>query len=227
MCQSFRFTCTLSLLKEPAQELCELFLQLNGIVRWSDARNHWPRVDVYITPLNSLEECMQHHLLEKDFGKSSGGPHIVPNWSRRGSYGSRTYRNVIFVIDKDCEDWRTVLKRGLLSVQYDLATRPEDQFEVLEAEELDDLRDEGSVELNPVLDDPMIERVIIGREQEDEMWQEQQANWANGNYLVTYPRTLHEVWSEMTMALYDCTYRRPNCDGCEEGFEHTDCAIEQ
>jgi hypothetical protein len=35
------------------------------------------------------------------------------------------------------------------------------------------------------------------------------------------------VWSDMTMALCDCTYRMARCDGCEEGFEHTDCAVEQ
>jgi hypothetical protein len=218
---------TLTTLKETAQELCERFLQLNGITQCGNAHNYWPRVDVYSTPISSLEECMQHHRLEKDFRKSNGGLHIVPTWSRRASYSARNYCNVIFVIDKGCGDWPTVLQKGLLSVQYDLDTRPEDQFEILEAEDLDDPRDEGLVELNPVLDDPMVERVIIGREKEEEMRREQRGNWANGNYRAKYPLTLYEVWSDMTMALYDCTYRIPRCDGCEEGFEHTDCAIEQ
>jgi hypothetical protein len=218
---------TLSALKEPAQELCELFLKLDGIIQWGNARNYWPRVDVYNTPLSSLEECIQHHRLEKDFRKGNDGPHIVPNWSRRRSYDERPYRNVIFVIDKGCDNWQTVLNRGLLSVQYDLDTRPEDQFEVLEAEDLDDPRDEGLVELNPVLDDPLIERVIISREKEEDMRREWHANCSNGNYLATYQRTLHDVWWNMTMALYDCTYRSPICDGCVEGFEHTSCAIEQ
>jgi hypothetical protein len=120
-----------------------------------------------------------------------------------------------------------VLNRGMLSVQFDLDSKPEDQFEVLEAEELDDPRDEGLVELNPVLDDPKIERVIIGREKEEEMLREQRTNWANGDYLTNYQRTLREVWSNMTMALYDCTYRISNCDGCEDGFDHTDCSIER
>ena len=134
---------------------------------------------------------------------------------------------MIFVVDKGCGDWPTVLQKGLLGVQYDLDTRPEDQFEILEAEDLDDPRDEGLVELNPVLDDPMVERVIIGREKEEEMRREQRGNWANGIYRAKYPLTLYEVWSDITMALYDCTYRIPRCDGCEGGFEHTDCAIEQ
>ena len=218
---------TLSTVKESAQELCEQFLRLNGIVQWGNAANYWPRVDVYKTPLGSIEECMQHHRLEKEFRKNNGGPHIVPNWSRRGSDGYRTYQNMIFVIDSDCDDWQMALNKGLLSVQYDLEARPEDQFEILEAEDLDDPRDEGIVELNPVLDDPTIERVIICREKEDEMRREQQANWANSNYLAKYRRTLCEVWSDMTRALYDCTYRMVCCDGCDEGFEHTECAIEQ
>jgi hypothetical protein len=218
---------TLSTLKESAQELCQLFLNSDGIIRSGNARNYWPRLDVYNTPLSSIEECMLHHRLEKEFRKSNGGPHIVPNWSRQGIYEYRTYRNVIFVIDKGCEDWQMVLNRGMLSVQFDLDSKPEDQFEVLEAEELDDPRDEGLVELNPVLDDPKIERVIIGREKEEEMLREQRTNWANGDYLTNYQRTLREVWSNMTMALYDCTYRISNCDECEDGFDHTDCSIER
>jgi hypothetical protein len=218
---------TLSTVKESAQELCELFLRLDGIIGWGNARNWWPRVDIYDTPLSSIEECMQHHRREKVFRKRNGGPHIVPTWSRRCGYAYRSYRNVIFVIDKDCGDWQAVMNRGLLSAQYDLDTRPEDQFEVLEAEDLDDPRDEGLVELNPAQDDPLIERVIIDREKEDEMRREQQVDWANGHYLKKHPPTLRMVWSDMTMALCDCTYRMARCDGCEEGFEHTDCAVEQ
>jgi hypothetical protein len=214
---------TLSTVKESAQELCELFLQLGGII----GGNWWPRVDIYNTPLSSIEECMQHHRHEKVFRKRNGGPHIVPTWSRRCGYRYRSYRNVIFVIDKDCGDWQAVMNRGLLSVQYDLDTKPEDQFEVLEAEDLDDPRDEGLVELNTARDDPLIERVIIDREKENEMRREQQADWANGNYLEKHPPTLRMVWSDMTMGLLDCTYRMASCDGCDEGFEHTDCAVEQ
>lgn len=218
---------TLSTMKESAPDLCKLFLQIHGLTSWGDAANYWPRVDVYEKPLDSLEDCMQHHRVEKEFRNKTGGPHIVPNWSRRESYSYRTYRNVIFVIDKDCSDWQMVLNKGLLSVQFDLDSRPEDHFEVLEAEELMDSRDEGLVELNPVLDDPLIETVIVSGEREEEMKRERWADWANGNYIAKYQRTLFDVWANMTMALYDCTYRRPYCDGCEEDFEHTDCAIEQ
>src|ERR1700722_17325195 len=126
---------TLSTVKESAQELCELFLQLDGIIGWGNARNWWPRLDIYNTPLSSIEECMQHHRREKVFRKRNGGPHIVPTWSRRGGYRYRSYRNVIFVIDKDCGDWQAVMSRGLLSAQYDLDAKPEDQFEVLEVDE--------------------------------------------------------------------------------------------
>lgn len=218
---------TLSTLKEPAPELCELFLQLSAITQWGNARNYWPRVDVYSMPLSSLEECMQHHRLEKEFRKSNGGPHIVPNWSRRKSCSGRLYRNVIFVIDRDSGDWQAVLKRGLFAVQYDLGTSAEDQFEVLEAEDLGDPRDEGLVEVNPVPVDPRIERVIISREKEEEMMREQRSNWASGNIATTYPQKLYDIWWDMTMALYECTYREPKCDGCLDDFAHTDCAIEQ
>ena len=68
---------TLSTVKESAQELCELFLRLDGIIGWLNARNWWPRVDIYNTPLSSIEECMQHHHCEKVFQKRNDDPHYM------------------------------------------------------------------------------------------------------------------------------------------------------
>ena len=36
---------------------------------------------------------------------------------------------------------------------------------------------------------------------------QRQADCANGNYLAKYQPTLADVWANISMALYDCTYR--------------------
>jgi hypothetical protein len=112
----------------------------------------------------------------------------------------------------------------LLRVQSGLATWPEDQFKILEAEDLDDpLVIKTWRKLNPILGDSVVEKVVIGHEKEEEMWREQRANWVNGNYHAKYPLTLCEAWADVAMALYDCTYWRPRCGGGEE-VEQTDYA---
>src|SRR2546421_13052352 len=94
----------LSTVKEPTQELCELFLWLDSIIQSGNARNYWPWVVVYNTLLRSIEEYTQNGRLEEEFRKTNSGPHNVPNWSRRRSYGCRTHTNVILVIGKNRDD---------------------------------------------------------------------------------------------------------------------------
>jgi hypothetical protein len=122
------------------------------------------------------------------------------------------------------DEGAAVVQKWLLRVRSGLAIRPEDQFKILEAEDLDDpLMVKSRRKVNPILGDPVVEKVVIGHEKEDEMWRGQRVNWVNGKYHAKYPLTLCEAWADMTMALYHCAYRRPRCGGGEE-FQQTDCA---
>jgi hypothetical protein len=122
---------------------------------------------------------------------------------------------------------QAVMNKGLLSAQYDLDETPEDPFEIIEAEELDDRHNEGPVELNPARPDPLIERVIVNREKENEMRQEQQADWPSGSYLTTYPTHFTHGVVQYDGGSWNYTYRMNSCDGCKEGFEHIHSVIEQ
>jgi hypothetical protein len=51
---------------EQRAEIGNHLLQSDAIAGWGNARNYWPRVDVY-TPLSSIEECIEHHRREKIF----------------------------------------------------------------------------------------------------------------------------------------------------------------
>lgn len=46
------------------------FLSCPAISGWGNARNWWPRVDVY-TDFGSIEECVEHHRREKAFRKAA------------------------------------------------------------------------------------------------------------------------------------------------------------
>lgn len=170
---------------------------------------------------------MEHHRREKKFRKETNGLHIVPNWSRRGSYGPHNaYRNVIFVIDVECPDWQTVLKKGLLGIQFDLDIRPGEEFEIYEAEDLNEPLDEGLIERVPLGDDPRIDQLVLTEEEEHKLYLETQARYEGGDFRTDpHKNSLYDVWCDMTKALNDCSYRRVCCDGCDEGVEHTDCEI--
>lgn len=51
-------------------EIGNSLLQSGAIAGWGNARNYWPRVDVY-SPLGSIEECVEHHRREKDFRRQA------------------------------------------------------------------------------------------------------------------------------------------------------------
>jgi hypothetical protein len=96
------------------EALGDKFLSCPAISGWGNARNWWPRVDVY-TDFGNVEECVEHHRREKEFrkaaveemrGKAVAGlseeaayeklmgevrgkeplPHIVPSWCPSTKY---------------------------------------------------------------------------------------------------------------------------------------------
>jgi hypothetical protein len=52
------------------EALGDKFLSCPAIRGWGNARNWWPRVDVY-TNFGSIEECVEHHRREKAFRKAA------------------------------------------------------------------------------------------------------------------------------------------------------------
>ncbi|KAF2087751.1 hypothetical protein K490DRAFT_41574 [Saccharata proteae CBS 121410] len=183
----------LSSMTDSATHIGTRFLASDGISGWGNARNWWPRVDVY-APMASVDECMAHHVKEKEFRKRRGGPHIVPNWSNRSYEYGNPYRNVILVIPADCASWSDVEEKGLLWVQFDLIRVPGDDVEVMEWPQ--DGEEEESFE------DCSIEKVPIGPDPSS--------------------RSLFHLWSALTSSLSDCTYRIMACDGCMELEVHAD-----
>lgn len=213
---------TLRPMKESQAELGKAFLNLPGIIDWGNARNYWPRVDVY-SPQASIEACMEHHRKEKRY-RNCKDPHIVPTWAKRDF---SPYRNVIFITDQDSTDWNIVLEKGLICVQFDQDIQPEKEYDIYEAEDLLDPRDEGLIEKVLFGKDPNISRVFLRRE--DEIWieEERQDYIAKKQTPIPHRQTLYHVWADLTLALWDCTYRRESCYGCWEGFEHTECPNKQ
>lgn len=55
---------------EQRAEIGNSLLQSDAIAGWGNARNYWPRVDVY-APLGSVEECIEHHRREKIYRRQA------------------------------------------------------------------------------------------------------------------------------------------------------------
>ncbi|KAF5966632.1 hypothetical protein FBULB1_11551 [Fusarium bulbicola] len=45
-------------------------LHSDAVMGWGNARNHWPRIDVY-TGFDTVDECIEHHRREKAFRKEA------------------------------------------------------------------------------------------------------------------------------------------------------------
>jgi hypothetical protein len=52
------------------QDMGSSLLNSDAVEGWGNARNHWPRVDVY-TGFDTVEECIEHHRREKAFRKEA------------------------------------------------------------------------------------------------------------------------------------------------------------
>lgn len=257
-------------------EIGNSLLQSNAIAGWGNARNYWPRVDVY-APLGSIEACIEHHRREKIYrhqaveamragvaaeARDACGPemddddreeaaqealgalrglevypHIVPTWccsSKIGFDGLRQfdkrYQSWILVIPADCYSWDDVLQKGIIHVMFDQDVSPAMETymdDTCEEEELSLIENDrtGWIYIEKVDHGPpvRIERLSVD-------------NDANELALRTYnmdPQSPDEIrshlfhtWSDWTGALWDCTYRLPVCDPCDNEEPHLNCEYE-
>ncbi|PWY82131.1 hypothetical protein BO70DRAFT_429196 [Aspergillus heteromorphus CBS 117.55] len=144
---------TLSGFTVTAEEIGRKLLASHAISGWGNARNYWPRVDVYSTPMGRVGGCVEHHRLEKEFrarvkremveavgeedvraiAKLRGKeplPHIVPTWCAAAKYWTERdlcrsrYRSWVLVVPEGCGCWEDVLGKGLWVVKFDLDVSP-------------------------------------------------------------------------------------------------------
>lgn len=259
-------------------EIGNSLLQSNAIAGWGNARNYWPRVDVY-SPLSSIEECIEHHRREKIYRRQAVEemhttvaadardacdpemddddreeaaqeavlalrgleiyPHIVPTWCRssrvwvdRGWESGERYQSWILVIPADCYSWEDVLQKGIIHVMFDQDVSPametyiEDIYYEEEAEESFLEKDRsGWAYVEKIDHGPpvQIKRLSVGED-------------ANKLALQIFNREpqspeeirghLYHTWSDWTGALWDCTYRIPVCDRCDDEEPHELCEHE-
>ncbi|PYI02581.1 hypothetical protein BO78DRAFT_410488 [Aspergillus sclerotiicarbonarius CBS 121057] len=247
-------------------------LSSDGISGWGNARNYWPRVDVY-PPLGSIEACIEHHRREKvfraekkremirgvvdaaaaAFARDHGGdeiedeeevvqeaiaklrgkeplPHIVPTWCCAARfwtpYDCKTrYRSFILVVPEGCSTWEDIKERRLWVVKFDLDFSPAMETEM---EDWEPEWDEGAlivektgwvlvekVEMDPLVS---VERMSVG--------DGRRADWDLDGERPDFKTSLYHEWSGLTSSLWDCTYRIPICDRCDDEVPHEDCEVE-
>ncbi|RAK97314.1 uncharacterized protein BO80DRAFT_389935 [Aspergillus ibericus CBS 121593] len=254
-------------------------LASDGITGWGNARNYWPRVDVY-PPMESIDACIEHHRREKvyraekkreivtgvadaaaaAYARGGGGndvdneeeavqeaiaklrgkeplPHIVPTWCCSAkfwtSYNDKTrYRSFILVGPEGCSTWEDIKAMGLWVVKFDLDFSPAMETDMMDWEpEWDEgaliVEKTGWVWVDKVEMDPpvSVERVSVG----DEQWNG--VNWGRADGAVygeksAFRTSLYHVWSGLTSSLWDCTYRIPTCDRCDDEVPHEECEVE-
>ncbi|EED18578.1 conserved hypothetical protein [Talaromyces stipitatus ATCC 10500] len=224
-------------------EIGNSLLRSDAICGWGNARNYWPRVDVY-APLGSIEECIEHHRREKIFRRKAVEemhaavaaaardacgpemddedreeaaheavlalrgkevyPHIVPTWCcsakfwREYDYKKR-YRSFVLVVPADCHSWDDILQKGIIHVEFDQDVSPA---------------------METYMDDTY-------GEEEESLIENDRTGWV---YIEKSPDEirghLYHRWMDHTSALWDCTYRIPVCDACNNEEPHQNCEHE-
>ncbi|KAG2417105.1 hypothetical protein HFD88_008323 [Aspergillus terreus] len=237
-------------LQPSPEDIGQELLKSNDIIDWANARNWWPRVDVY-SPLDSIEACIEHHRREKTFRRNSKEemhravaattadeeeavgavrklrgkeplPHIVPTWCRR---------RTAYVL------YRTTpaIYRGfILVVPAECTTWEDIQQKGLWMVRFDqDVPGELTVQMD---DDASAQESLID---DDHGWVQVDSctNWGPPHCVervsvnsldVEDPpmNSLYNEWVSLVSQLYDCTYRPCCCDGCDEGEPHENCEVE-
>ncbi|KAF4993092.1 hypothetical protein FGRMN_6707 [Fusarium graminum] len=243
--------------KYTAAEVGVALLNSDAVEGWGNARNYWPRCDVY-AGFKSVEECIEHHRQEKDFrskavqkmreeavaGLSEEDayeklvteiqgieplPHIVPSWCPSVEFRRNS--------ENDCyKSWIFVI--------------PGDR------DSWEDVVDKGllqvkfDLEVSPeMLTDEWDDCVESDLEKEGWVnieWSGLEKrepveilhlcaradSWEDFNKVRAErspgsQKRLFDAWVDATGQLWDCTYRNPGCDECIENEPHEWCDRER
>ncbi|KAF5979326.1 hypothetical protein FCOIX_5382 [Fusarium coicis] len=227
-------------------------LHSDAVVGWGNARNHWPRIDVY-TGFDTVEECIEHHHREKAFRKEAIKkmkddavtglseaeaketlatkiqgkeplPHIVPSW---------------------CESARFVENRWWVGDRYRswILAIP------AERSSWEDVIDNGLLQVKFDLD--VSPALLVSESQLFENTPEGEDGWVlvektglenlkpvdilrlcareevgASESTPGSDKTLFNAWYDATMQLRGCTYMPTGCEGCRTNQPHELCEQE-
>ncbi|KAF5636068.1 hypothetical protein F52700_5382 [Fusarium sp. NRRL 52700] len=224
-------------------------LYSDAIVGWGNARNHWPRVDVY-TGFHTVEECIEHHRREKLFRREASRtmkdnavaglseaegkeklateiqgkeplPHIVPSW---------------------CESARFVEDRWNVGDRYKswIFVIPAERSSWEDVIENGLLQVKFDLDISPAMfyaESPMfgltpeagegwVFVVKTGIESLEpvkilHLCAREESGTSEGT--PGSDTTLFSAWSDVTMHLRDCTYKPTGCEGCHSNEPHDLC----
>ncbi|KAF9771834.1 hypothetical protein IL306_010500 [Fusarium sp. DS 682] len=227
-------------------------LNSHAVMGWGNARNHWPRVDVY-TGFGNVEECMEHHRREKVFRKNAvekmkkdavAGlseteakeklateiqgkeplPHIVPSW---------------------CESAKFVEDRWSVGDRYKswIFVIPAERSSWEEVIEDGLLQVKFDLDISTAMffsESPMSEHTPLGKDGWVLVEKTGVENLKPVEILHLCAReergtsesipgsdkTLFNAWVDATMQLRDCTYKPKGCRSCREDEPHGLCEEE-
>ncbi|SCV49489.1 uncharacterized protein FFB14_10923 [Fusarium fujikuroi] len=227
-------------------------LNSRAVVSWGNARNHWPRVDVY-TGFDTVEECMEHHRREKAFRKDAAKkmkddavtglskaeaekllatkiqgkeplPHIVPSWCEWPRFVGDG-RNV----GDRYKSWIFLIPAGRSSWE-----------DVIHHGLLQVKFDPDVSPAMSVSESPMFGRTSEGEQGWGFIQKTDIENLEPVKTLHICAReeqgssdptpesdtTLFSAWYEATMQLQGCTYKPKGCEGCQTNEPHDLCEEE-
>jgi hypothetical protein len=164
-------------------------------------------------------------------------PHIVPTWCCSSAFWTeyrsiydRRYRSFILVVPEGCRSWDDILQNGLFAVRFDQDVTP-----AMETDMYDDTDDETLLEdggewvwIDKIDYGPSVRVKRVSVEKDDNAnfmgLDNTQENESSQNQ--RFQGKLFNEWWGLLTVLYDCTYRRPVCDGCWEDEPHENCEME-
>ncbi|KAF4455734.1 hypothetical protein F53441_1933 [Fusarium austroafricanum] len=237
--------------KYTPREIGEGLLRSDAIRGWGNARNHWPRIDVY-TGFETVEECIEHHRREKAFRKEAveemkrdavGGlsgeeaeeklasevagkeplPHIVPSWCQSARFAERRSHSGGYY-----RSWILVVPKDRDSwdnvVEKGLIQASFD-LEVSPAmftDEWDEFEESGVGKDGWVLVDHSGIDKLEAVEIRHLCAREQDQGETPGS-----DKRLFDAWVDATTQLRDCCYKPTGCDDCADNEPHDWCEQER
>ncbi|KAH7161502.1 hypothetical protein EDB81DRAFT_784935 [Dactylonectria macrodidyma] len=189
------------------------------------------------------EEDAHEKLINEVRGKEPL-PHIVPTWCESEKFWSQyrssdRYRSWIFVMPEGCQSWEDIIEKGIYKVDFDLDVNPATETEMYDGDLDEDTLLEGEkhgwveVEKTGVeKSEPVQHRLLcvrnsprdtlLGFKDSSDIASIEESTWRTPGY----EGDLFNSWVRATQVFWDCTYRLPCCDGCDEDEPHDACEIE-